>query len=146
MKPAGRQHFGNRKRPEKASPTQVYFEEWDEPMISGIRWVSELVEIAGGEDVFRKNHLRKRKRENDRRPRGGYQKKSRRDHRLLVRQEIQARARRRAAAGGTRCRGAGPACITKSNPREILQPGPAALIDGLDALVAIVDEWRRQRT
>jgi iron complex transport system substrate-binding protein len=28
----------------------------------------------------------------------------------------------------------------------ILQPGPAALTDGLDALVAIVDEWRRQRT
>jgi iron complex transport system substrate-binding protein len=31
---------------------RVYFEEWDQPMISGIRWVSELVEIAGGEDVF----------------------------------------------------------------------------------------------
>ena len=30
---------------------KVYFEEWDEPMISGIRWVSELIEIAGGEDV-----------------------------------------------------------------------------------------------
>lgn len=32
---------------------KVYFEEWDAPMISAIRWVSELVEIAGGEDVFR---------------------------------------------------------------------------------------------
>src|SRR5437868_4349486 len=32
---------------------KVYFEEWDEPMISGIRWVSELVEIAGGEDIFK---------------------------------------------------------------------------------------------
>ena len=31
---------------------KVYFEEWDEPMISAIRWVSELVEIAGGEDVL----------------------------------------------------------------------------------------------
>src|ERR1041385_4169756 len=31
---------------------KVYFEEWDEPMISAIRWVSELVGIAGGEDVF----------------------------------------------------------------------------------------------
>ena len=31
---------------------RVYFEEWDEPMISGIRWVSELVQIAGGEDIF----------------------------------------------------------------------------------------------
>lgn len=31
---------------------RVYFEEWDEPQISGIRWVSELVAVAGGEDVF----------------------------------------------------------------------------------------------
>ena len=31
---------------------RVYFEEWDEPMISGIRWVSELIEVAGGEDIF----------------------------------------------------------------------------------------------
>jgi iron complex transport system substrate-binding protein len=31
---------------------RVYFEEWDEPMISGIRWVSELIETAGGEDIF----------------------------------------------------------------------------------------------
>ncbi len=30
----------------------VYFEEWDEPQISGIRWVSELIGIAGGDDVF----------------------------------------------------------------------------------------------
>jgi iron complex transport system substrate-binding protein len=31
---------------------RVYFEEWDEPQISGIRWVSELIDIAGGEDCF----------------------------------------------------------------------------------------------
>ena len=31
---------------------KVYFEEWDDPMISAIRWVSELVEIAGGDDCF----------------------------------------------------------------------------------------------
>ena len=40
----------------KAAPRRrprVYFEEWDSPMISGIRWVSELIEIAGGEDVFK---------------------------------------------------------------------------------------------
>src|SRR6185436_6237309 len=32
---------------------RVYFEEWDQPMISGIGWVSELVEAAGGTDVFK---------------------------------------------------------------------------------------------
>src|SRR5436190_3640511 len=31
---------------------RVYFEEWDDPLISGIRWVDELVEIAGGTPVF----------------------------------------------------------------------------------------------
>jgi iron complex transport system substrate-binding protein len=36
---------------------KVYFEEWDDPLISCIGWVSELIEIAGGEDVF--SELRK---------------------------------------------------------------------------------------
>jgi iron complex transport system substrate-binding protein len=31
---------------------RVWFEEWDAPLISGIRWVSELIEVAGGRDVF----------------------------------------------------------------------------------------------
>ncbi len=31
---------------------RVYFEEWPDPLIAGIRWVSELIEIAGGNDVF----------------------------------------------------------------------------------------------
>ena len=31
---------------------KVYFEEWDEPLITGIRWVAELVRLAGGDDVF----------------------------------------------------------------------------------------------
>jgi len=31
---------------------RVYFEEWDEPQISAIRWVSELIGIAGGDDIF----------------------------------------------------------------------------------------------
>jgi len=39
-------HARGRPRP------RVYFEEWDEPLISGIGWVSELIGIAGGDDVF----------------------------------------------------------------------------------------------
>jgi iron complex transport system substrate-binding protein len=31
---------------------RVYFEEWHDPLIAGIRWVSELIELAGGHDVF----------------------------------------------------------------------------------------------
>ncbi len=37
---------------------KVFFEEWDDPIITGIEWVSELVEIAGGIDIF-KNHSSK---------------------------------------------------------------------------------------
>ena len=42
------QHFedAGRRRP------RVFFQEWDEPLITGIHWVSELIEIAGGEDCF----------------------------------------------------------------------------------------------
>jgi iron complex transport system substrate-binding protein len=43
--------IGNAARP------RVYFEEWNDPFISGIAWVSELIERAGGEDIF--GHLRK---------------------------------------------------------------------------------------
>ena len=45
----------NRFRQEAARFTRrprVYFEEWDDPLISGIQWVEELIEIAGGEPVF----------------------------------------------------------------------------------------------
>ena len=31
---------------------KVYFEEWDEPLISGIQWVAELIRLAGGDDIF----------------------------------------------------------------------------------------------
>src|SRR5204862_2200464 len=31
---------------------RVFFEEWDNPLISGIQWVEELIEIAGGDPVF----------------------------------------------------------------------------------------------
>jgi hypothetical protein len=49
---------GGRRKP------KVYFEEWDDPLISGIAWVSELIEIAGGEEVF--PELRKQKAAKDR--------------------------------------------------------------------------------
>jgi iron complex transport system substrate-binding protein len=43
---------------------RVYFEEWPEPMISGIGWVSELIERAGGQDIF--SELRGRRRASER--------------------------------------------------------------------------------
>jgi iron complex transport system substrate-binding protein len=42
---------------------RVYFEEWDDPMITGIGWVSDLIEIAGGRDVFAELRERRSARE-----------------------------------------------------------------------------------
>src|SRR5690606_8055897 len=42
---------------------RVYFEEWFDPMISGIRWVSELIEAAGGDDIFARESRGKMARE-----------------------------------------------------------------------------------
>ncbi|MBL4707630.1 MAG: cobalamin-binding protein [Flavobacteriales bacterium] len=56
-------HFQNRIQEIKTITSQwgikpkVYFEEWYDPLISGIQWVNELIEIAGGEDVYKENSL-----------------------------------------------------------------------------------------
>ena len=39
-------------RSDEVPRPRVYFEEWDEPLISGIGWVSEAIHLAGGEDIF----------------------------------------------------------------------------------------------
>jgi iron complex transport system substrate-binding protein len=41
-----------RRSTDRSERPKVYFEEWDEPMISGIAWVSELIAVAGGIDIF----------------------------------------------------------------------------------------------
>jgi iron complex transport system substrate-binding protein len=51
-------------RPRRQKRPKVYFEEWNDPFISGIRWVGELIEAAGGEDAF--PELRKHSRAPDR--------------------------------------------------------------------------------
>ena len=43
--------------PRPSPKPKVYFEEWDDPLICGIGWVSELIEIAGGEDALPKLRL-----------------------------------------------------------------------------------------
>lgn len=113
----------------------VYFEEWDEPMISGIRWVSQLIEVAGGRDAF---------------PALSAQPGAK-DRILSSRQVIDARPDIILASWcGKRVRpekiaarpgwDAIPAVrsgrIHEIKSPLILQPGPAALTDGLDAICA----------
>lgn len=119
---------------------RVYFEEWDEPMISGIGWVSELIEIAGGIEVF--SALSRQKSAKDR----------------IVTTDAVIAAQPDIIVGSWCGKKFVPAKVA-TRPgfdvipavhtgwlREIkspliLQPGPAALTDGLDALIAIVEEW-----
>lgn len=119
---------------------RVYFEEWDEPMISGIRWVSELIEVAGGIDVFPEIAACK----------------NAKDRIVTPAQVIAASpdiivgswcgkkfsaARVSARAGFTQVPAVANGWLREIKSPLILQPGPAALTDGLDALVAIVAEW-----
>ena len=76
---------------------RVYFEEWDEPMISGLGWVSELIEAAGGIEVFPQLAARKNAKDRIVSARRRDCRPARHHHRLLVRQEIRARQGRRPA-------------------------------------------------
>jgi len=120
---------------------RVYFEEWDEPMISGIGWVSELIEIAGGDDAF--SELAKKK--------AAPERVVTAEAVIAAAPEIiigswcgkKFRPERVAARPGF----ASTPAVRDGFVREIkstiiLQPGPAALTDGLEALAAIVNEWR----
>jgi iron complex transport system substrate-binding protein len=120
---------------------KVYFEEWDEPQISGIRWVSELVELAGGEDCFPelavqglgKNRIIADPLEVVRRAPdiilGSWcGKKFRPD-------EVAARP------GWSEVPAVRDGFVREIKSPLILQPGPAALTDGVKAVQAVIEEW-----
>jgi iron complex transport system substrate-binding protein len=120
---------------------RVYFEEWDEPQISAIRWVSELVGIAGGADVF------------PARAAAGLG----RDRIIADPAEVIAAApdliigswcgkKFRPAQVAARPGWDAIPAVRDAELHEIkspliLQPGPAALTDGLDALHTLISRW-----
>lgn len=122
-------------RAETRPHPRVYFEEWDDPMISGIGWVSELVQIAGGRDVF---------------PELSYKDKAM--DRVVTSDQVIAAApdvilaswcgkkvrpeKIAARPGWQDIPAVRAGRIVEIKSPLILQPGPAALTDGLDAIVA----------
>lgn len=120
---------------------RVYLEEWDEPMISGIRWVSELLSMAGGDDIFpelaRASLGRDRIVVDPLAP-------VRRAPDLIVGSWCGKRFRpeRVAARPGW---DAVPAVrhgeLHEIRSCDLLQPGPAALTDGLDQLHRLCAAW-----
>jgi iron complex transport system substrate-binding protein len=124
---------------------RVYFEEWDEPLITGIRWVAELVRIAGGDDVF---------------PEQAAQSLAK--HRILGDQgEVVRQApdiilgswcgkkfrpeRVAARAGWDAIPAVRDGELHEIKSPIILQPGPAALFDGLDAMHAVIVAWAERK-
>ncbi len=113
---------------------KVYFEEWDDPLIGGIGWVSELIEIAGGEDVLPK--LRLQQAAKDRIISPDVVRATAPDVILASwcgKKVVPDKIRKRPGWGEI------PAIrndrIIEIKSPLILQPGPAALTDGLDAIV-----------
>jgi iron complex transport system substrate-binding protein len=123
---------------------RVWFEEWDEPPISAIRWVSELVETAGGQDIFPEKALM---------PLG-------RDRIVADPLEIARRApdmvigswcgkhfraeKVRARAGWQDVPAVRDGALHEIKSCDILQPGPAALTDGVAQLHALFARWARR--
>jgi iron complex transport system substrate-binding protein len=119
---------------------RVYFEEWDEPMISAIRWVSELVAIAGGDDVFP---------ELAREPGGRGRviadplEPARRAPDLIVGSWCGKKFRPEkvaARAGWQDVPAVRAGRLHEIKSCDILQPGPASLTDGLERLHALIRE------
>ena len=119
---------------------RVYFEEWDEPMISGLTWVSELTEAAGGIEVFPALALNKNAKD-----------------RIVTAEAVIAAApdiiigswcgkkfvpdKVKARPGFAAIPAVRDSELHEIKSALILQPGPAALTDGLDQLVRIVGDW-----
>jgi iron complex transport system substrate-binding protein len=122
---------------------RVFFEEWDEPHISCIRWVSELMGIAGGDDCFPelateslgKNRIIADGAEIVRRNPdiviGSWCGKKFRPEKVAAREGW---SRVNAVQGGQ---------LFEIKSADILQPGPAALTDGVEQLHRIFNEWSR---
>jgi iron complex transport system substrate-binding protein len=120
---------------------RVYFEEWDEPMITGIRWVSELIGIAGGDDVFPERAACALGKD---RILGDADEVIRRAPDIILGSWCGKRFRPEQVAS-RRGWDAVPAVrdgeLHEIKSPLILQPGPAALTDGLDAIHRVLRQW-----
>ncbi len=120
---------------------KVFFEEWDEPHISGIRWVSELLGMAGGDDVFPELAVQSLGKDRiiadpqtiiDRAPDiiiGSWCGKKFRPEKVAARpgwQDVPA------VRNGQ---------LFEIKSADILQPGPAALTDGVAQMHRIISQW-----
>jgi iron complex transport system substrate-binding protein len=119
---------------------RVYFEEWDEPMISAIRWVSELVEIAGGDDIL--SELSFSQAATGRIHDGKTVIGKKPDLILASWCGKKFRPEKLAARpGGDAIPAVRDGELHEIKSAEILQPGPAALTDGVARIHRLLQAW-----
>jgi len=120
-----------------AERPRVFFEEWDDPLISGIRWVEELVEIAGGTPIFPELAGAGLAKDRIVDP----AEVARRDPQVIFASWCGKKVRKdtiRSRAGWSRVSAVRDDRIYESKSTYILQPGPASLTEGVQQLHAIL--------
>jgi len=121
---------------------KVYFEEWYDPLISGIQWVSEIIEIAGGIDVF--SEFQQKALAKDR---------IIADHQIVVEKnpdiilaswcgKMFKKPKLIAREGWSNINAVKNNAIYEIKSELILQPGPAALMEALPQIHQIFKEWK----
>lgn len=116
---------------------RVFFEEWDDPLISGIRWVEELVEIAGGTPIFPELSGARLAKDRIVDP----TEAARRDPQVIFASWCGKRVnadRIRSRAGWARVSAVTDERIYEIKSSYILQPGPASLTEGVQQMHAIL--------
>jgi iron complex transport system substrate-binding protein len=116
---------------------RIFFEEWHEPLISGIRWCSELVELVGGEDVCRESRAQQGAKGRIYEP----AEVARRNPEGVIASWCGRKAKREKIAsrpGWESVQAVVDDQLYEVKSTYILQPGPAALTEGVDRLARIV--------
>lgn len=122
---------------------RVYFEEWDAPLIAGIRWVSELIEMAGGNDIFPELRDKARAPERVVDP----EEVARRDPQIIVASWCGKKLdpdRIRSRPGWDRVSAVKENRIYELDGADILAPGPSVMV-GLRRLHEIVQGYMQAR-
>jgi iron complex transport system substrate-binding protein len=123
---------------------RVYFEEWDAPMISAIQWVSELITLAGGDDVFPERAVLRMGRE---RVIADVLEPARRAPDIIIGSWCGKKFRPEkvaARSGWADVPAVQNGRLHEIKSCDILQPGPAALSDGLEQLHRLCSAWASQ--
>ncbi len=121
---------------------RAFFEEWPDPLIAGIRWVSELLEVAGAEDVCQELRREQGARGRVVTP----EEVARRDPEVVVASWCGKKANAaaiRGRPGWTAVRAVRDDQLYEVRSSLVLQPGPAALGDGVAELARIVEAVAR---